>query len=51
LKRLRSDQFAEALIELTGTESFRVRAREVAEAISREDGVARAVEAIEAVAT
>ena len=49
LKRLRAERLAEALIELTQTESYRVRAREVASAIAVEDGVARAVELLEAV--
>jgi UDP:flavonoid glycosyltransferase YjiC (YdhE family) len=49
LKRLRSVRFSEGLAELTGTESYRVRAKEVAEAIAKEQGTASAVEIIEAV--
>ena len=47
LKRLKSERFAKGLIELTQTESYRVRTREVVSAIAEEDGVARAVEIIE----
>jgi len=49
LKRLRPQRFAEGLIELVRTESYRNRAREVASAIAEEDGVTRAVEALESV--
>ncbi len=49
LKRLRAKRFAEGLIELTQTECYRVRAREVASAIAEENGVARAVNIVEAV--
>jgi sterol 3beta-glucosyltransferase len=49
LKRLRAERFADALIELTQTESYRIRSREVASAIAQEDGVTRAVEIVEAV--
>ena len=49
IKRLKAERFAKGLLELTQTESYRVRAREVANAIAKEDGVARAVEIIEAV--
>jgi len=49
IKRLRSGRFAEGLVELTKTNSYRVRAREVARAIAKEDGVARAVEIVGAV--
>lgn len=48
LKRLGAERFAEGLIELTQTQSYRVRAREVASAIAEEDGVSRAVEIVEA---
>jgi len=47
LKRLRAERFAAGLMELTQTESYRVRAREVASAIAKEDGVSRAVEIVE----
>jgi sterol 3beta-glucosyltransferase len=47
LERLRAERFAAGLIELTQTESYRVRAREVASEIAREDGVTRAVEILE----
>jgi sterol 3beta-glucosyltransferase len=47
MNRLKAERFAEGLRELTGTESYRVRAREVAGAIAKEDGVARAIEVIE----
>ena len=47
-KRLKAARFAEGLIELTQTGSYRVRAGEIASAIAGEDGVARAVEIIEA---
>ncbi|UCE31521.1 MAG: glycosyltransferase family 1 protein [Burkholderiales bacterium] len=50
LKRLTAERFARALIELTRTDSYRVRAGELAAAIAREDGVARAVELIETAA-
>lgn len=49
LKRLRADRFAAGLSELTQTESYRRRAREVARAIAEEDGVAQAIEIVEAV--
>jgi sterol 3beta-glucosyltransferase len=49
VKRLRPERFAEGLTELTQTESYRRRAREVASHIAAEDGVARAVELVEAV--
>ena len=48
LKRLTAERFAEGLIELTRNESYRVRARQIAHAIAKEDGVAQAVEIIEA---
>ena len=48
LKRLTAERFAEGLIELTRNESYRARAREISNAIAKEDGVARAVEIIEA---
>ena len=48
LKRLRAERFAEGLIELTQTNTYRARAREVANAIVEEDGVAVAVQLIEA---
>lgn len=48
LKRLRADRFAAGLIELTQTESYRVRAHEVASGIAKEDGVTHAVEILEA---
>jgi sterol 3beta-glucosyltransferase len=48
MNRLRAESFAAALRELTETESYRTRAREVADGISKEDGVARAVSLIEA---
>ncbi len=51
LKRLRAERFAAGLIDLTRTESYRVRARDVASAIANEDGVARAVEIVEAAYT
>ena len=44
LKRLRAERFAEKLMELTQTQSYGVRAREVASAIAEEDGVSLAVE-------
>jgi len=47
LKRLTAGQLAEGLFKLTRNESYRVRAQEVASAIAKEDGVARAVEIIE----
>jgi len=47
MNRLRAESFAEGLRELTQTESYRRRAREIAEAMAREDGVARAIEVIE----
>ncbi|MDA0206480.1 MAG: glycosyltransferase [Acidobacteria bacterium] len=50
MNRLKAASFAEGLRELVGTEAFRVRAREVAEAIGQEDGVGRAMEVIERVA-
>jgi sterol 3beta-glucosyltransferase len=49
MNRLKAESFAEGLRELTGTESYRARAREVAEAMAQEDGVARAVELTERV--
>ncbi len=48
LKRLSAERLAEGLVELTGVESYRVRARELANAIAKEDGVAQAVEIVEA---
>lgn len=48
MNRLRAERFAEGLRELTETESYRTRAREVAETMGREDGVSRAIEVIEA---
>jgi len=49
LKRLSPGRFAEGLIELTQTDAYRARAREVARAIAKEDGVTSAVGIIEAV--
>jgi len=49
LKHLRSGQFAEGLVELATSDAYRIRAQEVANAIAKEDGVARAVEIIGAV--
>ena len=49
LKRLRAARFAEGLIELTQTQSYRSIAQEVASHIAAEDGVAQAVESIKAV--
>lgn len=49
MNRLRAKSFAAALRELTETESYRTRAREIADAMAEEDGVARAVEVIERV--
>jgi UDP:flavonoid glycosyltransferase YjiC (YdhE family) len=48
LKRLKVEQFAAGLIELTRNESYCVRAREVASAIAEEDGVRRAAEIVSA---
>ena len=48
LKRLSAKRFAEGLVELTHTESYGCRAREVANAIAEEDGLALAVQIIEA---
>jgi UDP:flavonoid glycosyltransferase YjiC (YdhE family) len=47
LNRLSAERFAEGLIELTQTECYRARARELASAIAEENGVSRAVEIIE----
>ncbi len=47
LKRMSAERFAEGLMELTRTESYGVRAQELARAIAKEDGVARAAEIIE----
>ncbi|UCH46551.1 MAG: glycosyltransferase family 1 protein [Betaproteobacteria bacterium] len=47
LKRLHAEKFAQALIELTQTESFRTRSSNLAKAIAKEDGLARAVEVVE----
>ncbi|MCP4998254.1 MAG: glycosyltransferase family 1 protein [Hyphomicrobiales bacterium] len=47
IKRLHRRRFAEGLIELVGTESYRLCAHEVASAIAKEDGVERAVAIIE----
>lgn len=47
IKRLNAKRFAAGLIALTQTEAYRVRAREVARAIAKEDGVGRAVAIIE----
>lgn len=49
LKRLRSGQFAQGLVALTQTHAYRVRARELASAIAKEDGVTRAADIIGAV--
>jgi len=49
MNRLKAESFAEGLRELTQTASYRRRAREIAEAMAREDGVARAIEVIERV--
>ena len=49
IKRLEAKRFAKGLLELTQTESYRVRAESMASAIAKEDGVARAVEIIETV--
>lgn len=51
MNRLNAEGFATGLRELTGTDSYRVRAQEVAEAMAREDGVARAIEVIERAGT
>ena len=48
LKRLRADRFAQGLDELTRTESYRERAGKVARTIAEEDGIARAIDVIEA---
>lgn len=47
IKRLKAADFATALLDLTQTESYRARATEVARAIAREDGIARALALIE----
>ena len=47
IKRSKAEHFARRLIELTQTESYRVRAIEVACAIAEEHGAARAVDIIE----
>jgi sterol 3beta-glucosyltransferase len=47
LKRLRAERFAKGLVELTKTETYRVRATQVREALAGENGTARAVEIIE----
>ena len=49
LGRLKPGRFANGLIELTQTEAYRARARDVARAIAQEDGLARAVQLIETV--
>ncbi len=49
LKHLTADRFALRLGQLTRTDSYRRNAAEIARAISKEDGLARAVDVIEAV--
>ena len=49
LKRLRADRFAQGLDALTRTETYRVRAGQVAQAVAEEDGIAVAIDLIEAV--
>ena len=48
LRRLRAGDFAVALKELVGNPAYRARASQIAARIEAEDGVARAVEIIEA---
>lgn len=48
LKKLKAEQFARGLLELTQTESFAARAAEMARVIAQEHGVARAIEVVEA---
>jgi sterol 3beta-glucosyltransferase len=50
LKRLRASRFAAGLVDLTNTESYRIRAREMAQTIAAEDGIAKAVHVIESLA-
>ena len=46
--KLRSERFAAALEDLAETDSYRERAQSIARAIAEEDGLARAIEVIEA---
>ena len=48
LKRLKANRFAQGLDDLTRTESYRVRAGKIALAIAEEDGIAAAIDLIEA---
>ena len=48
LKRLRANRFARGLDELTRTESYRVCASKIGRAITEEDGIAVAIDLIEA---
>ncbi len=48
LRRLKADDFALGVKELVGNQSYRARASQIAAGIEAEDGVARAVEIIEA---
>ncbi len=48
LRRLRADRFARGLEDLVGNTSYRERAEAIARAIAAEDGVANAIEVIEA---
>lgn len=47
LKRLKAERFAQGLVDLVRTKSYAARAAEMAAAIAREDGVAKAIEVIE----
>jgi sterol 3beta-glucosyltransferase len=48
LKRLRANRFAQGLDELARTEAYRVHAGQIARAIAGEDGIAAAIDLIEA---
>ena len=47
LKRLKAERFAQGLVDLVHNKSYAARAAEMAAAIAREDGVAKAIEVIE----
>ncbi len=47
IKRLQASRFAAGLAELTSTESYQTRAKEMAETFAAEDGIANAVRVIE----
>ena len=50
IKRLRPDRFGEGLFQLVYTEAYRQRAREIAGAIAKENGVEQAIRIIESIA-